>query len=133
MPIIVARPPAGCVHCTDGGNGLSKKRAQSTSSTTAPGYNPNDYSTSEVETRRDRALTDRFEPGSTMKIFTLAAALAGRSLAPTQTIYCEEGTMAIDAGTAWQQPSQETIRAYFAAMEPYWYPLATSDELLTSK
>jgi cell division protein FtsI (penicillin-binding protein 3) len=62
----------------------------------SPGYNPNDYSTSEVEARRDRALTDRFEPGSTMKIFTLAAALAAHSISPTQTIYCEEGTMAID-------------------------------------
>ena len=62
----------------------------------SPGYNPNDYGTSEVESRRDRALTDRFEPGSTMKIFTLAAALAARTLSPTQTIYCEEGTMAVD-------------------------------------
>jgi len=49
----------------------------------SPGYNPNDYGTSEVEARRDRALTDRFEPGSTMKIFTLASALAARTLSPT--------------------------------------------------
>jgi len=62
----------------------------------SPGYNPNDYSTTEPESRRDRALTDRFEPGSTMKIFTLAAALAARTLSPTQTVYCEEGTMAVD-------------------------------------
>ena len=46
--------------------------------------------------RRNRAISDRFEPGSTMKIFTLAAALAAKSLSPTQTIFCEEGTMAID-------------------------------------
>jgi cell division protein FtsI (penicillin-binding protein 3) len=62
----------------------------------SPGYNPNDYGSSELEARRDRALTDRFEPGSTMKIFTIASALAARTLSPTQTIYCEEGTMAID-------------------------------------
>src|SRR5688572_11101554 len=31
-----------------------------------------------------------------MKIFTVAAALAAKSLSPTQTIFCEEGTMAID-------------------------------------
>ena len=30
----------------------------------APGYNPNDYGESEVDARRDRAVTDRFEPGS---------------------------------------------------------------------
>jgi cell division protein FtsI (penicillin-binding protein 3) len=79
----------------------------------SPGYNPNDYGSSEVETRRDRALTDRFEPGSTMKIFTVAAALAAHSISPTQTIYCEEGTMAIDNVVihdthinAWLTPTQ---------------------------
>ncbi len=79
----------------------------------SPGYNPNDYGTSEVEDRRDRALSDRFEPGSTMKIFTVAAALAARTLSPTQTIYCEEGTMAIDNAiihdthiNGWLTPTQ---------------------------
>jgi cell division protein FtsI (penicillin-binding protein 3) len=61
-----------------------------------PGYNPNDSSLSEVEMRRNHALSDRFEPGSTMKIFTLATALAARTISPTQTLYCEEGTMALD-------------------------------------
>jgi len=62
----------------------------------SPGYNPNDYGSSEVDTRRNRAITDRFEPGSTMKIFTLASALAARTLSPTQTLYCEQGRMPID-------------------------------------
>jgi cell division protein FtsI/penicillin-binding protein 2 len=35
-----------------------------------PGYNPNDYGDSEVDARRDRVVTDRFEPGSVMKVFT---------------------------------------------------------------
>lgn len=62
----------------------------------APGYNPNDYSSSPPDSRRNRAVVDRFEPGSTMKIFTLANALAAKSVAPNASIYCEEGTMAID-------------------------------------
>jgi cell division protein FtsI (penicillin-binding protein 3) len=62
----------------------------------SPGYNPNDYGSSEVESRRDRAITDRFEPGSTMKVFTLASALAARTLSPTQTLYCEQGRMPLD-------------------------------------
>lgn len=57
-----------------------------------PGYNPNDYGESEVEARRDRAVTDRFEPGSVMKVFTVAAALGGGTLKPTETIFCEHGT-----------------------------------------
>jgi cell division protein FtsI (penicillin-binding protein 3) len=60
-----------------------------------PGYNPNDYGESEVEARRDRAVTDRFEPGSVMKVFTVAAALAGGTLKPTETIFCEHGNFQI--------------------------------------
>ncbi|MBS2018936.1 MAG: transpeptidase family protein [Deltaproteobacteria bacterium] len=56
-----------------------------------PGYNPNDYGESEVDARRDRAVSDRFEPGSVMKVFTVAAALAGGTLKPTETIFCEHG------------------------------------------
>ncbi|RYE91420.1 MAG: PASTA domain-containing protein, partial [Myxococcales bacterium] len=62
----------------------------------SPHYNPNDYGQSPPEARRNRALNDRFEPGSTIKVFTVAAALAARTLTPTQKIYCEKGSMAID-------------------------------------
>ncbi len=62
----------------------------------APGYNPNDYSKADPDTRRNRAVVDRFEPGSSMKVFMMASALAAKSVAPNASIYCEEGTMAID-------------------------------------
>lgn len=58
----------------------------------APSYNPNDYSDSDPDARRDRAVTDRFEPGSVMKVFTVAIALAAGTLNPTETIYCERGS-----------------------------------------
>lgn len=58
----------------------------------SPGYNPNDYGSSETEARRDRAISDRFEPGSVMKIFTLAGALSSGTLKPTEQIFCENGT-----------------------------------------
>jgi cell division protein FtsI (penicillin-binding protein 3) len=61
-----------------------------------PGYNPNDYRTSDPGARRDRGLSDRFEPGSTMKIFTIGAGLAERAITPTQELYCEKGAMAVD-------------------------------------
>lgn len=57
-----------------------------------PGYNPNDYGDSEVDSRRDRVVTDRFEPGSVMKVFTVASALAAGTLKPTESIYCEHGS-----------------------------------------
>ena len=78
-----------------------------------PGYNPNDYGESDVEARRDRAVTDRFEPGSAMKVFTLAAALATGSLQPTETIFCEHGSYKLGTVTIsdthvndWLTPTQ---------------------------
>jgi cell division protein FtsI (penicillin-binding protein 3) len=56
-----------------------------------PFFNPNNYRKYDRSTWRDRALTDPFEPGSTMKIFSAAAALqSGRSSAST-IYYCENG------------------------------------------
>jgi cell division protein FtsI (penicillin-binding protein 3) len=40
-------------------------------------------------------VTDRFEPGSVMKVFTLSAALAGGTLKPNDQIFCEHGTYQI--------------------------------------
>ena len=40
-----------------------------------PGFNPNNLGNSEASGRRNRAIMDLFEPGSTFKIFTAAAAL----------------------------------------------------------
>jgi cell division protein FtsI (penicillin-binding protein 3) len=56
-----------------------------------PGYNPNDYSESDPDARRNRAITDRFEPGSVMKTFTVAAGLAAGTLKPTTLVDCEHG------------------------------------------
>ncbi len=60
-----------------------------------PAYNPNDYGSSDVDARRLRAITDRFEPGSVMKVFTVAASLAAGTLKPTEPIYCERGNFQI--------------------------------------
>lgn len=57
----------------------------------SPGYNPNDYTDSDPDARRDRGVTDRFEPGSVMKSFTIAGALAAGTLKPTDQIDCEHG------------------------------------------
>jgi cell division protein FtsI (penicillin-binding protein 3) len=56
-----------------------------------PGYNPNDYGDSEPDARRNRAVTDRFEPGSVMKTFTLTGALAAGTLKLTDEVDCEHG------------------------------------------
>ena len=45
---------------------------------TAPGFNANRFPTTRADRRRNRAVTDTYEPGSTFKLVTVAAALAGR-------------------------------------------------------
>ncbi len=61
-----------------------------------PFYNPNDYRESDARERRNRSHTDAFEPGSTMKIFTIAAGLEHGAISPTQKLYCEKGMMPVD-------------------------------------
>lgn len=61
-----------------------------------PGFNPNDYTESDPAERRNRAVNDTFEPGSTMKIFTVAVGLEEKTLEPTQQLFCEKGSMRVD-------------------------------------
>ncbi len=56
-----------------------------------PPFNPNEPSKHPTAHRRNRAVVDRFEPGSTVKPFTVAAALAAGAVKPNQLINCENG------------------------------------------
>lgn len=60
-----------------------------------PPFNPNEPSKHPTAHRRNRALVDRFEPGSTVKPFTMAAALAAGAIKPNQSINCENGVARI--------------------------------------
>jgi len=57
----------------------------------APHFNPNDLSSASRAGIRDRPVVDSFEPGSTMKPFTLSAALDAQVVKPGDTIFCEHG------------------------------------------
>lgn len=56
-----------------------------------PAFNPNRFSAYPAESRRNRAVTDAFEPGSTAKPFALAAALEEGLLAEDRQFHCERG------------------------------------------
>jgi len=60
-----------------------------------PTINPNSYLTFDRSQWRNRAITDPFEPGSTMKIFSAAAALESGDIRINDIFYCENGTYKI--------------------------------------
>lgn len=57
----------------------------------APAFDPNRYGDADADARRNRALTDRYEPGSTLKMFTMAAILESGLVGPEEQVYCEDG------------------------------------------
>jgi len=56
-----------------------------------PGFDPNRVRETPADIRRNRALTDPIEPGSTFKPFTAASALEGKFVTLQTIIDCEEG------------------------------------------
>ncbi len=60
-----------------------------------PSYNPNAFREYPKRELRSRALTDPFEPGSTMKIFSVAAAIESGICKPTTVFNCENGAFHI--------------------------------------
>ncbi|MBA3504383.1 MAG: penicillin-binding protein 2 [Betaproteobacteria bacterium] len=64
-----------------------------------PTYNPNRRDKVARDKMRNRALTDVFEPGSTLKPFTVAAALEAGRIRPDTVIQTAPGTLKIGAAT----------------------------------
>ncbi len=64
-----------------------------------PSFNPNVYKQYPRHLWRNRALTDPFEPGSTIKIFSAAAALSSGACSPNTIFYCENGAYRIGSNT----------------------------------
>jgi len=60
-----------------------------------PAYNPNDREQVDPRRARNRAVTDLFEPGSTLKPFTVAAALESGLFTPTTVIQTAPGRMKV--------------------------------------
>jgi len=57
-----------------------------------PPFDLNHFSTAPAHVRRNRSITDAFEPGSTFKIFLLAAALEEGAASPKEIFFCENGS-----------------------------------------
>ena len=64
-----------------------------------PTFDPNEYKKASESSRRNRILTDPFEPGSTFKVFVVAAALEENIISPNSIIHCENGAFKVGSNT----------------------------------
>ena len=61
-----------------------------------PTYDPNlPPDRFDSDSKRNRILTDSFEPGSTFKVFVVAAALEEGRVTPESVVYCENGAFRV--------------------------------------
>jgi len=74
-----------------------------------PTYNPNSRNKVLPSMMRNRALTDTFEPGSTMKPFTIAAALDAGRIRPDTVIETAPGTLTIGTATIHDAHPEGTL------------------------
>ncbi|MFH1288662.1 MAG: penicillin-binding protein, partial [bacterium] len=56
-----------------------------------PSYNPNSFAEYPDSVRRNRVITDLFEPGSTFKVAVVSGLLEDDIVSPEDEIYCEHG------------------------------------------
>ncbi|MBU1044870.1 MAG: hypothetical protein KJ915_10795 [Candidatus Omnitrophica bacterium] len=56
-----------------------------------PGYDLNAFGNADPEAKRNRAVSDYFEPGSTFKIITASAAIEEKVVALDEVFFCENG------------------------------------------
>lgn len=76
---------------------------------TVPTFDANMAMRTSAESRRNRALTDAFEPGSTMKSFVVAAALREKKLLPNSKYFCENGKFQVGDRIIREADSQHSF------------------------
>lgn len=75
---------------------LNAKTGEVLAMVNRPAYNPNDRKSMKSNQLRNRAVTDLFEPGSTMKPFTMAAALDKQIYHPDSWLDTSPGWMRVN-------------------------------------
>jgi cell division protein FtsI (penicillin-binding protein 3) len=65
----------------------------------SPVFNPNAYGSATADNKRNKAITDCFDPGSTFKPFLVAAAIEEKAVKESDTFYCENGAYRVANAT----------------------------------
>lgn len=66
---------------------------------TRPTFDPNNYRQAPVDTTKNRAILEMFEPGSTFKLVVIAAALNEHAVSAGQQFFCENGSFSYGGRT----------------------------------
>lgn len=74
---------------------LNAKTSEVLAMASLPDYNPNTALKYSVNRRRNKVLSDPFEPGSTLKTMTIATSIKNHLSRPNSKYYCENGRMQI--------------------------------------
>jgi len=99
---------------------LDAKTSAVLSLATLPSFDANRAASLPLEVRRNRSVTDTFEPGSTIKTFVVATALREKLLAPNSRYNTENGVMRVgdrfireaEAKHRWSSLTTSEILAY---------------------
>ena len=78
---------------------LDAKTGEILAMVSAPDFNPNDRGELQSNRFRNRAIADSFEPGSTMKPFSIAMAIEAGAVDSTSIVDAEQGRFAIGGHT----------------------------------
>ncbi len=74
-----------------------------------PTYNPNDFRHATTNLLRDHAISDIYEPGSTFKLVTYAAALDAAGVQPTDIVDCQGGQITLFGRTIHDDASERGL------------------------
>ncbi|MFM8230041.1 MAG: peptidoglycan D,D-transpeptidase FtsI family protein, partial [Chthoniobacterales bacterium] len=66
---------------------------------TRPTFDPNEYKKAAIETTKNRAIIEMFEPGSTFKLVVISAALNERAVSAEQEFFCDNGSFSYGGRT----------------------------------
>jgi cell division protein FtsI (penicillin-binding protein 3) len=88
-----------------------------------PTFNPNDFRHATTDLLKDHAVSDVYEPGSTFKPVTYAAALEEKAITPDSMVDCGGGSLNIAGHTVHDAPGEHY------GLLPAWKALAVSSNV----
>ena len=95
---------------------LSAESSEVLAMANIPGYDPNTANKSKLLYRRNRVITDIFEPGSTLKSFTLVSALK-KGISPTQVYSSHSGHLDIGSFVIKEADPKKKFKAFLNMSE----------------